>query len=260
MLPLAALRHMTRLVIGAKFFAAGPARGRAASSSSHHAGGTPLDTTFKRMLAGLMPQVHGSLRVLALLGPLEAALRHEVVQSARFRGLLVGLERWSHMRAAQAPGGKTDASGSSVAEAEGPRADVVHAVLPQPFGPAPVNPTQWDTWPYDCPSDDDEYGANVPAWLDVTAQPLATLSDDLEAMSDGEGSVGVGADDDAGGGGADGADEDDDAGSAGGGVEAADDEDDEEYHFGHFYDPFTGRMVRVSSAPRPPPPTAVWRW
>lgn len=248
MLPLAALRHMTRLVIGGKFFSTGPTRGRAAATvAGHHARGAPLDTTFKRMLAGLMPQVHGSLRVLALLGPLEAALRHEVAQSARFRGLLVGLERWSHMRSAPAPRGGADVGGGGAAEADGPGGDVVHAVLPQPFGQAPVNPTQWDTWPYDCPSDDDEYGANVPAWLDVTAQPLATLSDDLEAMSDGEGSVGVGGDGDAGGGGGGGADDGGDgAGDAGGaGEAAADDEDDEEYHFGHFYDPFTGRMVRV---------------
>ena len=225
MLPLAALRHMTRLVIGAKFFPGG----RTPTAA------TTLDSTFKRMLAGLMPQVHGALRVLALLGPLEAALRQEVAQSARFRGLLVGLERWSHIRAA----GAAAAPPLADPAADGVAADVVHPVLPQPFGRAPVNPTQWDTWPYDCPSDDDEYGANVPAWLDITAQPLATLSDDWEVFSDGEGSVGAGGE-----GGGDGGGE---AGGAGGGAAAGDDEDedDEEYHFGDFYDPFTGRMVRV---------------
>lgn len=239
MLPLAALRCMTRLVIGHKFFRAPPG-GRAASSracSSRQAaaamvdGGFALDTTFKRMLAGLMPQVHGALHVLALLGPLGDALRAEVAQSSRLRGLLVGLDCWSHHSAA--PPEPSDA---------GPGMDVVHPVLPQPFGRAPGNPPQWDTWPYDCPSDDEEYGANVPAWLDVTAQPLATLSDDeMAGMSDGEGSIGAAG----GGGGADsGGEHGDLAVGEAGAVAGAEDDDEEEYHFGHFYDPFTGRMVR----------------
>lgn len=45
-----------------------------------------------------------------------------------------------------------------------PQEDVAHPVLPQPHGPPPLNPAHWDTWPYDCASDDEEYGRNVPAW------------------------------------------------------------------------------------------------
>eukprot|EP00892_Ulva_mutabilis_P002000 jgi/Ulvmu1/11800/UM080_0011.1 len=244
MMPLAALRYMTRLVIGAKFFAAAPA-GRASAvraCTSRQAAAAAdaaasLDTTFKRMLAGLMPQVQGSLHVLVLLGPLGKTLQQEVAHAHRFRGLLVGLNRWSHMTATR-PGARAVEAYRGMPEPPPPVDGVVHPVLPQPFGRQPVNPTQWDTWPYDCPSDDDEYAANVPAWLDVTAQPDATLSDDeMAGLSDEEGSVGAGG----GWGGAE-AVADDGAGPDEENAEEEEDEDDEQYHFGHFFDPFTGRM------------------
>lgn len=69
----------------------------------------------------------------------------------------------------------------------------LHPVTPQPHHILLATDTapQWDGWPYDAASDDDDYGRNVPAWQTdgVDDMLTVTLSEDNEE-GDGSGSDG----------------------------------------------------------------------
>jgi hypothetical protein len=102
LLCLGSLRHLSRLVIGARFLVEGRALADAASAPSHgrtsrlaacapHGSRPVIDTTFKRVLEGMRPEVGGSLQVLVVKGALEEHMRECLRASIRLRSLQFGM-------------------------------------------------------------------------------------------------------------------------------------------------------------------------
>jgi hypothetical protein len=109
----------------------------------------------------------------------------------------------------------------------------LHPVTPQPHAPprSRAAAPQWDGWPYDEPSDDEEYGENVPAWRDSGADELLSLSENDSDGNDSDGNE------------SDGGEGGDGGGGDGAAAEEDDDEENQIYDFGEFYDPFNRRML-----------------